>query len=59
MNKINPKLYSQMTDMIHKCINMDPYNALDVACGAGQVSENVLEGKFIRVDMFDCNKKAI
>ena len=53
MLKMNPDLFRQLLDFIDSLRSMKKDKALEVACGAGYVTKNVLHHYFNEIDMYD------
>ena len=56
---MNPRILNQLKNFIDGSISMKKDKALEVACGAGWVTKEVLLSRFSVVDLFDHCKQAI
>jgi len=56
---VNPRILDQLKNFIDNCTSMKTDKALDVACGAGWVTKEVLLSRFSEVDLFDRCKQAL
>ncbi len=59
LSRVNPRILDQLKNFIDNCTSMKKEKALDVACGTGWVTKEVLLSRFSEVDLFDRCKQAL
>ena len=55
----NPRMLNQLRNFLDSLTSMKKGKALEVACGAGWVTKEVLLSRFSEVDLFDQCEQAI
>ena len=59
LSRVNPRILNQLKSFIDGRNSMKKDKALEVACGAGWVTKEVLLSRFNKVDLFDQCEQAI